>query len=175
MPKVGGWVCGWVGGWGLRWGEYVPKVGGCRWESMLGAKRSARSLLQWVGHGPPSARLPPYPPIHRLQRATCTHAVTLHACHHRPHPATAPPPSPYPPPVPPSPSLPPMPLALCAHLLQGDVHKRKEIVQDVTLHDLDSANARPQGGQDILSLMGQLLKPKKTEITDTVLLVALVT
>jgi DNA helicase TIP49 (TBP-interacting protein) len=32
-------------------------------------------------------------------------------------------------------------------LLQGDVHKRKEIVQDVTLHDLDSANARPAGGQ----------------------------
>jgi hypothetical protein len=30
---------------------------------------------------------------------------------------------------------------------KGDVHKRKEIVQDVTLHDLDSANARPQGGQ----------------------------
>jgi hypothetical protein len=27
------------------------------------------------------------------------------------------------------------------------VHKRKEIVQDVTLHDLDAANARPQGGQ----------------------------
>eukprot|EP00955_Chlamydomonas_euryale_P012420 133818-Chlamydomonas_euryale.AAC.1 len=27
---------------------------------------------------------------------------------------------------------------------KGDVHKRKEIVQDVTLHDLDSANARPQ-------------------------------
>lgn len=24
------------------------------------------------------------------------------------------------------------------------MHKRKEIVQDVTLHDLDSANARPQ-------------------------------
>merc|ERR1712064_193014 len=35
-----------------------------------------------------------------------------------------------------------------------------------TLHDLDSANARPQGGQDILSMMGQLMKPKKTEITD---------
>ena len=32
-------------------------------------------------------------------------------------------------------------------LPKGDVHKRKEIVQDVTLHDLDSANARPQGGQ----------------------------
>jgi hypothetical protein len=34
------------------------------------------------------------------------------------------------------------------------------------LHDLDAANARPQGGQDILSMMGQLMKPKKTEITD---------
>ena len=49
---------------------------------------------------------------------------------------------------------------------KGDVHKRKEIVQDVTLHDLDIANARPQGGQDIMSMMGQLMKPKKTEITD---------
>ncbi|KAL9973412.1 hypothetical protein ACROYT_G019870 [Oculina patagonica] len=51
-------------------------------------------------------------------------------------------------------------------LPKGDVHKKKEIVQDVTLHDLDVANARPQGGQDILSMMGQLMKPKKTEITD---------
>merc|ERR1712079_161141 len=51
-------------------------------------------------------------------------------------------------------------------LPKGDVHKRKEVIQDVTLHDLDSANARPQGGQDILSMMGQLMKPKKTEITD---------
>ncbi len=51
-------------------------------------------------------------------------------------------------------------------LPKGDVHKKKEIVQDVTLHDLDIANARPQGGQDIMSMMGQLLKPKKTEITD---------
>jgi RuvB-like protein 1 len=49
---------------------------------------------------------------------------------------------------------------------QGDVHKKKEIVQDVTLHDLDSANAKPQGGQDIMSIMGQMLKPKKTEITE---------
>lgn len=40
------------------------------------------------------------------------------------------------------------------------------MVQDVTLHDLDVANARPQGGQDVLSLVGQLMKPKKTEITD---------
>lgn len=50
-------------------------------------------------------------------------------------------------------------------LPKGDVHKKKEVVQDVTLHDLDCANARPQGGQDIMSMMGQLMKPKKTEIT----------
>ncbi|BFZ59518.1 RuvB ATP-dependent DNA helicase pontin [Saitoella coloradoensis] len=49
---------------------------------------------------------------------------------------------------------------------KGDVHKKKEIVQDVTLHDLDTANARPQGGQDIMSMMSQLMKPRKTEITD---------
>ncbi len=36
----------------------------------------------------------------------------------------------------------------------------------MTLHDLDSANARPQGGQDIMSVMGSMLKPKKTEITE---------
>jgi RuvB-like protein 1 (pontin 52) len=36
------------------------------------------------------------------------------------------------------------------------VHKKKEVVQEVTLHDLDMSNARPQGGQDILSVMGQV-------------------
>lgn len=51
-------------------------------------------------------------------------------------------------------------------LPKGDVHKKKEVIQDVTLHDLDVANARPQGGQDILSMVGQLMKPRKTEITD---------
>ncbi|KAK6455302.1 RUVB-like protein [Scheffersomyces xylosifermentans] len=51
-------------------------------------------------------------------------------------------------------------------LPKGEVHKTKEIVQDVTLHDLDVANSRPQGGQDVLSMMGQLLKPRKTEITE---------
>ena len=51
-------------------------------------------------------------------------------------------------------------------LPKGDVHKKKEIVQDVTLHDLDIANAKPQGGQDIMSMMGHMLKPKKTEITE---------
>lgn len=51
-------------------------------------------------------------------------------------------------------------------LPKGEVHKKKEVIQDVTLHDLDIANARPQGGHDIMSMMGQLIKPKKTEITD---------
>merc|ERR1711976_37889 len=49
---------------------------------------------------------------------------------------------------------------------KGDVHKKKEIVQDVTLHDLDQANAKPQGGQDISSIMGSFMKPRKTEITE---------
>ena len=31
-------------------------------------------------------------------------------------------------------------------LPKGDVHKKKEVIQDVTLHDLDVANARPQVG-----------------------------
>jgi RuvB-like protein 1 (pontin 52) len=51
-------------------------------------------------------------------------------------------------------------------LPKGDVHKKKEIIQDVTLHDLDVANAKPQGGRDIMSVMGQMMKPKKTEITE---------
>lgn len=51
-------------------------------------------------------------------------------------------------------------------LPKGDVHKKKEVIQDVTLHDLDIANARPQGGQDVISMLGQFMKPKKTEITD---------
>ena len=51
-------------------------------------------------------------------------------------------------------------------LPKGDVHKKREIIQDVTLHDLDLANARPQGGQDIMGMLGSMMKPKKTEITD---------
>ena len=49
---------------------------------------------------------------------------------------------------------------------KGDVHKKKEIVQDATLHDLDMSNAKPQGGQDLLSMVGQLAKPKKTEVIE---------
>lgn len=51
-------------------------------------------------------------------------------------------------------------------LPKGDVHKKKEVVQDVTLHDLDVANARPQGGRDIMSMLNQMGKPRKTEITE---------
>ncbi|VDM97738.1 unnamed protein product [Thelazia callipaeda] len=52
-------------------------------------------------------------------------------------------------------------------LPKGDVHKSKEVIQDVTLHDLDVANARPHGtAGNVTSLVGQLLKPKKTEITE---------
>lgn len=54
---------------------------------------------------------------------------------------------------------------------KGEVHKKKEVIQDVTLHDLDVANAQPKGGQDILSMMGQLMKSKKTEITGKVVLI----
>merc|ERR1711879_423132 len=49
---------------------------------------------------------------------------------------------------------------------KGDVHKKKEVVQDVTLHDLDQANAKPQGGQDMGSVMGSFMKQRKTEVTE---------
>jgi RuvB-like protein 1 (pontin 52) len=54
-------------------------------------------------------------------------------------------------------------------LPKGDVHKKRQVVQDVTLHDLDVANAAPSTGsssKDVLSLMAAMGKPKKTEITD---------
>lgn len=53
-------------------------------------------------------------------------------------------------------------------LPKGEVHKRRELIQEVTLHDLDMANARPAsaGAGDVLSLVGQLMRPKKTEITE---------
>ena len=36
----------------------------------------------------------------------------------------------------------------------------------MTLADLDAANARPQGGQDIMSVMGSLVRSNRTEVTD---------
>lgn len=49
---------------------------------------------------------------------------------------------------------------------KGNVHNQKEVIQDLTLHDLDAANAKPQGGSDVMSLMTSILKNKKTEITE---------
>lgn len=50
---------------------------------------------------------------------------------------------------------------------KGDVRKSKDIVQNVSLHDLDIANARPQGRQgDVSNIVSQLMTPKKTEVTD---------
>ena len=56
---------------------------------------------------------------------------------------------------------------------KGDVHKQKTVIQDVTLHDLDMANAHPSSGggsssnqKDVLGLLRSMGKPKKTEITD---------
>lgn len=56
---------------------------------------------------------------------------------------------------------------------KGDVHKQKTVIQDVTLHDLDVANAHPSGTgggnqrkNDVLGLLRSMGKPKKTEITD---------
>ncbi|KAH8109040.1 citrate synthase-like protein [Phellopilus nigrolimitatus] len=46
------------------------------------------------------------------------------------------------------------------------VHKRKEPVQDVTLGDFDTANARPQGGQDIMSVMCSLVRSGRTEVLE---------
>jgi RuvB-like protein 1 len=53
-------------------------------------------------------------------------------------------------------------------LPKGEVLKKKEIVQDVTLHDLDMANARPQasGSNDLAALLNNLQRPRRTEITE---------
>jgi RuvB-like protein 1 len=51
-------------------------------------------------------------------------------------------------------------------LPKGEVHKRRHVVQDVTLHDLDVANAHPSAGKDTLSLLQSLQRPRKTDLTD---------
>ncbi|EZG55280.1 putative RuvB DNA helicase [Gregarina niphandrodes] len=52
-------------------------------------------------------------------------------------------------------------------LPKGEVFKSKEVVQDLTLHDLDVANSKPQGASsDIATVISQYLTPRKTEITD---------
>ncbi|KAK8830434.1 hypothetical protein WA577_006116, partial [Blastocystis sp. JDR] len=49
---------------------------------------------------------------------------------------------------------------------KGEVFKKKEVIQDVTLHDLDMANAQPTGAHDLSGIMNQLIRQRKTEITD---------
>jgi len=49
---------------------------------------------------------------------------------------------------------------------KGDVNKKKEVIQDLTLHDLDIANSKPMGGTDVMSMMNSMFKNKKTEITE---------
>ncbi len=51
-------------------------------------------------------------------------------------------------------------------LPKGEVQKKKEIIQDVTLHDLDMANARPQNGSDLATILGNLQRPRRTELTE---------
>eukprot|EP01054_Gregarina_sp_Poly1_P010498 Gregarina_sp_Poly_1__10497@NODE_76_length_15862_cov_98_864577_g65_i0_p3_GENE_NODE_76_length_15862_cov_98_864577_g65_i0NODE_76_length_15862_cov_98_864577_g65_i0_p3_ORF_typecomplete_len458_score81_52TIP49/PF06068_13/6_4e148TIP49_C/PF17856_1/2_7e26RuvB_N/PF05496_12/1_6e09RuvB_N/PF05496_12/7e02RuvB_N/PF05496_12/0_98AAA/PF00004_29/4_1e09AAA_22/PF13401_6/0_0012AAA_22/PF13401_6/0_045AAA_16/PF13191_6/1_9e07ResIII/PF04851_15/0_056ResIII/PF04851_15/0_02Mg_chelatase/PF01078_21/0_0021Mg_chelatase/PF01078_21 len=49
---------------------------------------------------------------------------------------------------------------------KGEVYKSREVVQDVTLYDLDVANSKPQGGTDVVSIISQFVAPRKTEMTD---------
>lgn len=51
-------------------------------------------------------------------------------------------------------------------LPRGEVFRHKEAVQDVSLHELDVANCRPQGSNDLMGVLNQYLTPKKTEITE---------
>lgn len=51
-------------------------------------------------------------------------------------------------------------------LPKGEVFKGREVIQDLTLHDLDIANSKPQGGSDMMSIITQFMTPRKTEITE---------
>lgn len=51
-------------------------------------------------------------------------------------------------------------------LPKGEVFKTREVIQDVTLHDLDLANSKPSGGSDVVSIISQYMTPRKTEITE---------
>lgn len=59
-------------------------------------------------------------------------------------------------------------------LPRGDIAKKQEVIQTVTLHDLDMSNARPQGlsttnnggARDVNSIIAALQRPRRTEVTD---------
>jgi len=51
-------------------------------------------------------------------------------------------------------------------LPNGDVFKQLEVIQELTLHDLDMANAKPSNGSnDIISVIQGITAPRRTEIT----------
>lgn len=47
----------------------------------------------------------------------------------------------------------------------GDIPKQLEVVQELTLHDLDVANAKPTSGSDLVSVIQGISAPRRTEIT----------
>lgn len=51
-------------------------------------------------------------------------------------------------------------------LPKGEVQKKKEVIQQMSLHDIDVANANPTVGEDLASVLNSYLRPKKTEITE---------
>lgn len=50
-------------------------------------------------------------------------------------------------------------------LPKGEVFRKKEMIQEMTLHEIDLANAHPKG-EDVVSIISQILRPGKTEITE---------
>lgn len=50
-----------------------------------------------------------------------------------------------------------------------DVYKKEEVIQNVILYNLFTAITSPQAVQHILSMMRQLMKSKKIEISDKLL------
>jgi RuvB-like protein 1 (pontin 52) len=57
----------------------------------------------------------------------------------------------------------------CVPLPKGDLHEKKQVVQDVTLRELDMAKVHPNSSdakKNVLSSVQAMGKPKKTEITD---------
>lgn len=49
----------------------------------------------------------------------------------------------------------------------GDVFKQMEVIQELTLHDLDMANAKPSNGSnDIISVIQGITAPRRSEITN---------
>lgn len=48
---------------------------------------------------------------------------------------------------------------------RGDIYTKREVLQEMTLHEIDVANAKPKG-HDIPSIVNQIARPGRVEITD---------